>query len=73
VKVVRIAAVVWGMVLLAATPAGAAPVVATDEKFWFYWVAPLLVLGFLAFLGALALGYYVRVIRPQHRGRPVEK
>ena len=37
-KVVRIAAVVWGMVLLAATPAGAAPVVATDEKFWFYWV-----------------------------------
>ncbi len=32
-----------------------------------------LVLGFLAFLGALALGYYVRVIRPQHRGRPVEK
>jgi hypothetical protein len=73
VKVVRIATVVWGMVLLAATPAGAAPVVATDEKFWFYWVAPLLVLGFLAFLGALALGYYVRVIRPQHRGRPVEK
>jgi len=73
VKIARIAAVAWGMLLVAASPVGAAPVIATDERFWFYWVAPLLVLGFLGFLGALAVGYYVRVIRPQHRGRPVDK
>jgi hypothetical protein len=73
VKLVRLATVALVMVVLASSPAGASPVVATDEKFWFYWVAPLLVLGFLGFCGALALGYYVRVIRPKHRGRPVEK
>lgn len=72
-KVARLAAVAWVIVLLMASPAGAAPVVATDQRFWFYWVAPLLVLGFLGFLGSLALGYYVKVIRPKHRGRPVGK
>lgn len=72
-KIARIAVIAWGMLLVAASPAGATPVVATDEKFWFYWAAPLLVLGFVGFLGALAVGYYVRVIRPQHRGRPVDK
>jgi hypothetical protein len=73
VKVVRLAAIALGALVLAASPAGAAPVVATDERFWFYWIAPLLLLGFVGFLGALAAGYYVRVIRPKHRGRPVDQ
>ncbi len=72
-KVVRLAAITLGILVIAASPAGAAPTVATDEKFWFYWVAPLLLFGFVGFLGALAAGYYVRVIRPKHRGRPVDQ
>jgi hypothetical protein len=73
VKVVRLAAIIVGTLVIAASPAGATPTVATDQKFWFYWIAPLLLLGFVGFLGALAAGYYVRVIRPKQRGRPVDQ
>jgi hypothetical protein len=76
VKVTRIAAlpVVSLIVLgLAAVPAGAGPVLAADRYKWFYWIGPLLLLGSFLFLLALAAGYYIRVLRPKYRGRPVRK
>jgi hypothetical protein len=50
-----------------------ANLVLANEKFkWFYWVGPILALSFLGMLVALALGYYVRVLRPKWRGREVK-
>jgi hypothetical protein len=42
---------------------------ANDRYKWFYWVGPLLVITMVLILGALALGYYVKVLRPKYRGR----
>jgi hypothetical protein len=41
-----------------------------DAKPWFYWTAPLLALGFAAIMGQLAVMYYVKVGRLEHKGRP---
>jgi hypothetical protein len=41
-----------------------------DETYkWFYWIGFALVLGMLALFAAIALGYYVRVLRPKWRGQ----
>jgi uncharacterized membrane protein YkvI len=56
-----------------AVPAGAGPVLAAERYKWFYWVGPLLMLGAVLFLVALGIGYYIRVLRPKYRGRPVSK
>jgi hypothetical protein len=71
VKTVRIALLAPVLVVLLASPAAAAPPVLAAQRFWFYWIAPLLVLAGLGIVGMLALGYYVRVIRPRSRGRKV--
>jgi len=76
VKTVRTA--VFSLVLIAAlgvaaAPAGAAPVFAADRYKWFYWVGPLLLIASILFLLALGAGYYIRVLRPKYRGRPVRK
>ncbi len=48
--------------------------VTPDDRYkWFYWVGPLLMIGAILFLLALGVGYYVRVLRPKYRGRPVNK
>ena len=39
-------------------------------KFWFYWIAPLLMVGLGGVLAALAVGYYVKVGRLEAKGRP---
>jgi hypothetical protein len=39
-------------------------------KFWFYWIAPLLMLGLGGMLIALTLGYWVKVGRLEVKGRP---
>ena len=53
-----------------AVPAGAATtVVADDEYKWFYWIGPLLALSFLGWLLMMAVGYYVKVLRPKWRGQ----
>jgi len=64
------------VVLLAlATPAAAAPAISgsavlADEQFkWFYWIGFVLAASLLLWLLATLVGYYVRVIRPKHRGR----
>jgi hypothetical protein len=39
-------------------------------KFWFYWIAPLLMLATGAILIALTVGYWVKVVRLEVKGRP---
>jgi hypothetical protein len=39
-------------------------------KPWFYWIAPLLVLGFAAMMANLVVQYYVKVGRLESKGRP---
>jgi hypothetical protein len=39
-------------------------------KFWFYWIAPLLMLGLGLVLIALTLGYWLKVMRLEVKGRP---
>jgi hypothetical protein len=76
VKIARIAALPFVLVTVlgvAAAPAGAGPVLADDRYKWFYWIGPILLLGSFLFLLALAAGYYIRVLRPKYRGRPVRK
>ena len=54
-----------------AAPAGAATPVLANEKFkWFYWIGFILAASLFLWLLATLVGYYVRVIRPKHRGRP---
>ncbi len=53
-----------------AAPAGAATPVLASEKFkWFYWIGFVLAASMALWLLATLVGYYVRVIRPKHRGR----
>jgi hypothetical protein len=76
VKIIRLAAIpltTLAVIGLSAVPAGAAPVLANDRYKWFYWVGPLLMVGAILFLIALGVGYYIRVLRPKYRGRPVNK
>ena len=42
----------------------------TGGKFWFYWIAPLLMIGLGGVLASLAVGYYVKVGRLESKGRP---
>jgi len=42
----------------------------TGGKFWFYWIAPLLMVGLGGVLASLTLGYYMKVGRLEAKGRP---
>jgi hypothetical protein len=42
----------------------------TGGKLWFYWIAPLLAIGFFGLMGQLAVGYWVKVGRLETKGRP---
>ena len=75
-KIVRIAVLTLATLAvlgMAASPAGAEPVVADSRYKWFYWIGPLLMLGAILLVLALGLGYYIRVLRPKYRGKPVNK
>jgi hypothetical protein len=39
-------------------------------KLWFYWIAPLLAIGFFATVAQLAVGYWTKVGRLETKGRP---
>ena len=39
-------------------------------KFWFYWIAPLLMLGLGGILISLTIGYWLKVGRLAVKGRP---
>ena len=77
-KSVRAAYVVTlSMIVLAvsAVPAAAAPafsdspVLASDKYKWFYWLGFILAFSLILWIIATIIGYYIRVIRPKHRGR----
>ena len=75
-KTIRLAAIpvtILAVIGVNAVPAGAGPVLANARYKWFYWVGPLLMVGAILFLIALGVGYYIRVLRPKYRGRPVNK
>ena len=53
-----------------ATPAAAATPVLANEKFkWFYWIGFILAASMALWLLRTAVMYYVKVVRPKHRGR----
>ena len=61
----------WSRSTTLAAPAGAAtPVLANEQFKWFYWIGFILAASLVLWLLATLVGYYVRVIRPKHRGRP---
>jgi hypothetical protein len=39
-------------------------------KLWFYWIAPLLVIGFFAIMVQLGVVYWMKVGRLETKGRP---
>ncbi len=39
-------------------------------KLWFFWIAPLLAIGFFTVIIQLAVGYWVKVGRLETKGRP---
>jgi hypothetical protein len=41
----------------------------TGGKLWFYWISPLLAIGFFAVMAQLAVGYWVKVGRLETKGR----
>jgi len=55
---------------LAAKAGATTPVLANQKFQWFYWIGFILAASLVLWLLASLVGYYVRVIRPKHRGRP---
>ena len=39
-------------------------------KFWFFWIAPLLAIGFAGIMLKLIVGYWMEVGRLETKGRP---
>jgi len=39
-------------------------------KFWFFWIAPLLAIGFAVVMLQLVVGYWIKVGRLETKGRP---
>ena len=67
-----ISAIIFGIVLgLVGIVFGIhAFVVRSGGKLWFFWIAPLLAIGFFAVMAQLAVGYWVKVGRLETKGRP---
>jgi len=42
----------------------------TGGKEWFFWLAPLILLGFAGLMGMFVLGYYLKVGRYEMKARP---
>jgi hypothetical protein len=62
-----------GGVIIALAGIGAGIGVFLDHsggKFWFYWIAPLLMIGLGGMLINLSIGYYRKVGRLEMKGRP---
>ena len=41
----------------------------SSGKLWFFWISPLLAIGFFAVMAQLAVGYWVKVGRLETKGR----
>lgn len=56
--------------VLYSAPAHAVTVQATKpRRFWYYWPGIALAVGIIFIFVALAIGYYVKVVRPRVRSR----
>lgn len=51
------------------TMAAVETVLADSQFQWFYWIGFVLALSFVGWLVMMAVGYYVRVLRPKWRGQ----
>jgi hypothetical protein len=70
IRLVPVAALVASLLVLLAAPAGASTMVVADETYkWFYWIGPILALSFVGWLVMMAVGYYMKVLRPKWRGQ----
>jgi len=67
-----IAMIITGLVLgLTAVVLGVWRFLDHNGKFpWFYWIAPLLLIGFFAVMLQLTIMYWMKVGRLETRGRP---
>jgi hypothetical protein len=62
-----------GGVIIALAGIGAGLGVFVDHsggKFWFYWIAPLLMIGLGGMLIKMSVSYYLKVGRLEIKGRP---
>jgi hypothetical protein len=77
VRVAYVVSVSLTALVALAAPAAAAPVISgsavlADSRLkWFYWLGIVLAVSMVLWLLATLVIYYVRVIRPKHRGREV--
>ena len=70
IRLASLAALAASLLVMLAAPAGAATTVVADDTYkWFYWIGPILAVSFLGWLIMMAVGYYVRVLRPKWRGQ----
>jgi hypothetical protein len=72
VRASTISAIIFGIVLgLVGVVFGIhAWVARSGGKLWFFWIAPLLAVGFFAVMIQLAVGYWMKVGRLETKGRP---
>jgi hypothetical protein len=47
-------------------------VLANSEYQWYYWIAPILAVSFIAMAAGLSVGYVRKVLIPRYKGRRVE-
>ena len=70
IRLASLGALTASLLVMLAAPAGAATTVVADDTYkWFYWIGPILAVSFLGWLIMMAVGYYVRVLRPKWRGQ----
>jgi uncharacterized membrane protein len=70
IRLATIAALAASVLVMLAVPAGATTTVVADSTYqWFYWIGPILALSFVGWLVMMAVGYYVKVLRPKWRGQ----
>jgi hypothetical protein len=72
VRASTISAIIFGIVLgLVGIVFGIhAWVARSGGKLWFFWIAPLLAVGFFGVMIQLAVGYWMKVGRLETKGRP---
>ena len=70
IRLVPMAALAATLLVVLAGPAGASTTVVADDTYkWFYWIGPILALSFVGWLVMMAVGYYMKVLRPKWRGQ----
>jgi hypothetical protein len=72
VRATTISAIIFGILLgVVGVVFGVhAWVARSGGKLWFFWIAPLLAVGFAGVVIQLAVGYWVKVGRLETKGRP---